>query len=108
MIRRPPRSTLFPYTTLFRSYSAAKAAVLSFTANAAVELAPHRIRVNAICPGLIDTPLVMGDDPAAIVERLASFQPWPDPGRPEPIAPLPLSPPRPPPHSVPRQATQAY
>src|SRR3712207_9545330 len=25
MIRRPPRSTLFPYTTLFRSYSATKA-----------------------------------------------------------------------------------
>src|SRR3989441_2808906 len=24
MIRRPPRSTLFPYTTLFRSYAAAK------------------------------------------------------------------------------------
>src|SRR3712207_9486215 len=24
MIRRPPRSTLFPYTTLFRSYNAAK------------------------------------------------------------------------------------
>src|SRR3712207_9160931 len=24
MIRRPPRSTLFPYTTLFRSWSAAK------------------------------------------------------------------------------------
>src|SRR2546427_9597096 len=24
MIRRPPRSTLFPYTTLFRSYSARK------------------------------------------------------------------------------------
>src|SRR2546429_6102128 len=25
MIRRPPRSTLFPYTTLFRSYSVVKA-----------------------------------------------------------------------------------
>src|SRR3712207_6854699 len=29
MIRRPPRSTLFPYTTLFRSEAAAQAAVLS-------------------------------------------------------------------------------
>src|SRR3712207_7179311 len=28
MIRRPPRSTLFPYTTLFRSYVAAVLAVL--------------------------------------------------------------------------------
>src|SRR2546422_5444265 len=26
MIRRPPRSTLFPYTTLFRSYSASSSA----------------------------------------------------------------------------------
>src|SRR2546430_5503103 len=29
MIRRPPRSTLFPYTTLFRSHSAALAALLA-------------------------------------------------------------------------------
>src|SRR5256885_3834980 len=35
MIRRPPRSTLFPYTTLFRS-----------------------IRVNAISPGSVDTPML--------------------------------------------------
>src|SRR2546430_13372336 len=28
MIRRPPRSTLFPYTTLFRSFRAANAALL--------------------------------------------------------------------------------
>src|SRR5476651_832419 len=34
MIRRPPRSTLFPYTTLFRSYSlysSSKAAVVNLT-----------------------------------------------------------------------------
>jgi NAD(P)-dependent dehydrogenase (short-subunit alcohol dehydrogenase family) len=68
------------------AYSAAKAAVLSFTANAAVELAAHRIRVNAICPGLIDTPMVMGARPAGIAGRLATFQPWPDLGRPEHIA----------------------
>jgi NAD(P)-dependent dehydrogenase (short-subunit alcohol dehydrogenase family) len=72
------------------TYSAAKAAVLSLTANAAVELAARRIRVNAICPGLIDTPMVMGDNPAAIVESLATFQPWPDLGRPEHIASIAL------------------
>lgn len=72
------------------AYSAAKAAVLSFTANAAVELAAHRIRVNAICPGLIDTPMVMGRDPAAITSRLATFQPWPDLGQPEHIASIAL------------------
>jgi len=38
-------------------YSAMKAAVVSFTQSLARELAPNRISVNAICPGLIWTPL---------------------------------------------------
>ena len=38
-----------------QAYSAAKAAVISLTKTTAVELAPHSIRVNAICPGLIFT-----------------------------------------------------
>lgn len=72
------------------AYSAAKAAVVNFTYNAAVELAVHRIRVNAVCPGLIDTPLVMDTDKAAITERLPTFQPWPDLGRPDHVASLAL------------------
>lgn len=38
-------------------YAATKAAVISITQSAARALAPHRIRVNAICPGLVDTAL---------------------------------------------------
>lgn len=38
-------------------YSATKAGVINFTQSLAMELAPHRINVNAICPGLIWTPL---------------------------------------------------
>lgn len=72
------------------TYSAAKAAVVNFTYNAAVELAAHRIRVNAICAGLVDTPMVMGKDRGAILERMSSFQPWPELGRPEDIAALVL------------------
>ncbi|UGQ11874.1 SDR family oxidoreductase [Yinghuangia sp. ASG 101] len=72
------------------AYSAAKAAVVNFTANAAVELAEHRIRVNAVCPGLVDTPFVMGRDAAAIEARLPTFQPWPELGRAEDIAGLVL------------------
>src|SRR2546425_13030139 len=35
MIRRPPRSTLFPYTTLFRSHDAAPSMCLRFAARGA-------------------------------------------------------------------------
>lgn len=38
-------------------YSASKAGVVNFTQALARELAPHRINVNAVCPGLIWTPL---------------------------------------------------
>jgi NAD(P)-dependent dehydrogenase (short-subunit alcohol dehydrogenase family) len=37
------------------AYSASKAAVVSLAQTAAVQLAPEKIRVNAICPGLIET-----------------------------------------------------
>ena len=72
------------------AYSAAKAAVVNLTFNAAVELAPHRIRVNAICPGLIHTPLALGRRPRTVREQMPTFQPWPDAGEPEDIAGLAL------------------
>lgn len=40
------------------SYSAAKAGVIQLSKAAAVEYAAHGIRVNAICPSVVDTPLV--------------------------------------------------
>lgn len=69
-----------------QAYSAAKAAVISFSQTAAVELAAHRIRVNAVCPGVIGTPLVDRGRPQDFAARLARAQPWPEPGRPEDIA----------------------
>jgi NAD(P)-dependent dehydrogenase (short-subunit alcohol dehydrogenase family) len=38
-------------------YTATKGAVMQFTRALALELAPRQVRVNAVCPGVIDTPL---------------------------------------------------
>jgi 3alpha(or 20beta)-hydroxysteroid dehydrogenase len=47
----------------YGAYSASKAAILALTRTAALELAPHGIRVNSISPGGVDTP--MNDDEPA-------------------------------------------
>lgn len=66
-------------------YSAAKAAVINMTRSAAVELAADRIRVNAICPGFIVTPLAAAGNPR-IEEDFEDAQPWPEAGRGEHVA----------------------
>lgn len=51
----------------------AKAAVIRMTEALAIELAPHRIRVNAVSPGVIDTPQLrpfLGEAPDAPIRRL--------------------------------------
>jgi D-sorbitol dehydrogenase (acceptor) len=47
---------------LVSHYCATKAAVVSYTQSAALAMAPHHIRVNAISPGVIDTPMWKGVD----------------------------------------------
>lgn len=68
------------------AYSAAKAAVANLTRVVMTELACDRIRVNAIAPGLINTPLAAGNGEDAMRRLAAGRQPWPDIGQPEDIA----------------------
>ena len=60
-----------------QAYSAAKAAVINLSQTTALELAPHEIRVNAICPGIIFTPLMHGGNEAQAEEVIERLQPLP-------------------------------
>jgi NAD(P)-dependent dehydrogenase (short-subunit alcohol dehydrogenase family) len=59
---------------------------VNLTRAVAIELAPDRIRVNAICPGGILTPLIARGDLQQTAAMLDEMQPWPEHGRPEDIA----------------------
>ncbi|MFE9119009.1 SDR family NAD(P)-dependent oxidoreductase [Streptomyces sp. NPDC007172] len=70
------------------AYSAAKHAVVGLTKSAAVEYAAHGIRINAVAPGFIDTPLLQGADEAR--EHLVSLHPQGRLGTAEEVAELTL------------------
>jgi len=66
------------------AYNASKAAVINLTRSLAAEWAGHRVNVNAVCPGGVDTPMLMavaewitaraGGDPRALVSRMTPAQ----------------------------------
>lgn len=67
-------------------YSAAKAAIINLTRSVAVELAPHRIRVNAVAPGPLMTELFHRGRPDAAERTILDRQPWPEAGHASDIA----------------------
>lgn len=75
------------------AYSAAKAAVVNLTQAVAIEVGHDKIRVNCICPGGVNTPLIHRGIPGAeesAERRMAKMQPIPRAGRPDDIASMAL------------------
>jgi NAD(P)-dependent dehydrogenase (short-subunit alcohol dehydrogenase family) len=77
------------------AYAASKHAVIGMTRTAALELAPHGIRVNAICPAPIETRMMRAlergfnpDDPESVHAQLAAVAPLHRYGTPEEVAAL--------------------
>jgi NAD(P)-dependent dehydrogenase (short-subunit alcohol dehydrogenase family) len=64
------------------AYAATKGAILALTKALAVEMAPNNITVNAILPGMIDTPMTQGscraanpDNPQSVMDNIAKQVP---------------------------------
>jgi NAD(P)-dependent dehydrogenase (short-subunit alcohol dehydrogenase family) len=77
----------FMVEPLIAYYNAAKAAVISLTKSVALEWAPGGVRVNAVAPGWIDTPMNQAERDDAEAERaILSQVPMGRWGRPEEIA----------------------
>ena len=75
----------------FSAYTASKAGLLGFTRSVAVEVAGHGVRVNAVCPGAVDTPLLRrqfadGHGPQGTIDDLRVMHPLGRLGEPDEIA----------------------
>lgn len=67
-------------------YIATKAAVEALVRSLSLELAPRRVRVNAVAPGPVDTDLFRNGKDEAAVQRSAALSPLGRVGRPQEIA----------------------
>jgi len=72
-------------------YACTKAGLVALTRNLALELAPRRIRVNAVCPGYVDTPmwdewLRTSSDPEELARQTTALHPLGRRGQPQDVA----------------------
>jgi NAD(P)-dependent dehydrogenase (short-subunit alcohol dehydrogenase family) len=73
------------------AYVAAKHALLGLVRAMALDYAPHKIRVNCVCPGAIDTPMLraaarLAPDPEKVIETCNRMHPLGRIGKPEEVA----------------------
>jgi len=73
------------------AYTAAKGGVINMTRSMALELAQYKIRVNCICPGVVDTEMYRGfiktsKNPDAMNKQLVQLHPIGRIGKPDDIA----------------------
>ena len=71
------------------AYTASKGAILSLTRNMALDYAADRVRVNCLCPGFVNTPL-LASMPSERRDRLAAMHPLGRMGEVSDIAPMAL------------------
>lgn len=71
------------------AYTASKGAILSLTLNMALDYAADRVRVNCLCPGFVNTPL-LANMPAERRAKLAALHPLGRMGEVEDIVPMAL------------------
>jgi 3-oxoacyl-[acyl-carrier protein] reductase len=68
------------------SYSAAKTGLIGLTRTSAIELAPHGVLVNAVCPGFVETELTRANNPPEALEVIRKTIPLGRLAQPEEIA----------------------
>lgn len=79
--------TAFKGSPVFIDYSSTKGAITSFTRSLAQNLAPEKIRVNAVAPGPIYTPLIPATFDAEGVEEHGADKPMGRRGQPSELGP---------------------